>query len=44
VLSTDKLHVVISKEGRITSIVDRELDRELILPNKNAGFVIFQDT
>lgn len=44
VLSTDKLQVVISKEGRITSIVDRELDRELILPNKNAGFVIFQDT
>lgn len=44
VLSTDKLHVVISKEGRITSIVDRELDRELILPNKDAGFVIFQDT
>ncbi|POY72711.1 hypothetical protein BMF94_4542 [Rhodotorula taiwanensis] len=44
ILSTDKLHVVISKEGRITSIVDKEHERELILPKRDAGFVIFQDT
>ncbi|GAA6008699.1 hypothetical protein JCM10207_001690 [Rhodosporidiobolus poonsookiae] len=44
ILSTSKLQVKISKEGRMTSILDKELDRELLLEGKTAGFVIFQDT
>ncbi|GAA5936917.1 hypothetical protein JCM1841_001406 [Sporobolomyces salmonicolor] len=43
VLSTDKLQVTISDQGRITSILDKELNRELILEGKTAGFVIFED-
>ncbi|GAA5834834.1 hypothetical protein JCM9279_007122 [Rhodotorula babjevae] len=43
VLSTQKLKVTVSREGRITSIYDKELERELILDGRTAGFVIFQD-
>ncbi|GAA6052494.1 hypothetical protein JCM3770_003794 [Rhodotorula araucariae] len=43
VLSTQKLQVTVSREGRITSILDKELERELILEGRSAGFVIFQD-
>ncbi|BGP38279.1 Glycoside hydrolase, 38 vacuolar alpha mannosidase [Rhodotorula kratochvilovae] len=43
VLSTKKLQVTVSREGRITSIFDKELERELILEGRSAGFVIFQD-
>lgn len=44
VLSTQKLKVEVTREGRITSIYDKELERELLLEGRTAGFVIFQDT
>ncbi|BGP23098.1 Glycoside hydrolase, 38 vacuolar alpha mannosidase [Rhodotorula toruloides] len=43
VLATPKLQVTLTKDGRISSILDKELERELILVGKTAGFVIFQD-
>ncbi|GAA5913613.1 hypothetical protein JCM6882_001702 [Rhodosporidiobolus microsporus] len=43
VLSTPKLSVTVSRAGRLTSIYDRELERELLLEGQTAGFVIFQD-
>lgn len=43
VLATPKLQVTVTKEGRISSIFDKELERELILDGKTAGFVVFQD-
>ncbi|GAA6045569.1 hypothetical protein NBRC10513_004988 [Rhodotorula toruloides] len=43
VLSTPKLQVTVTKDGRISSIFDKELERELILEDKTTGFVIFQD-
>ncbi|GAA6040668.1 hypothetical protein JCM8097_000867 [Rhodosporidiobolus ruineniae] len=42
-LSTPKLQVTISRTGRITSILDKELERELITEGKTGGLVIFQD-
>ena len=35
--------MTVSREGRITSIYDKELERGLILDGRTAGFVIFQD-
>lgn len=43
VLSNAQLKVTINKKGRITSIVDTELNRELIEEGNSAGFVIFED-
>ncbi|KAM0747907.1 alpha-mannosidase [Meredithblackwellia eburnea MCA 4105] len=43
VLSNGQLKIVFNKKGRITSIVDLELNRELIEKGKSAGFVIFED-
>ncbi|GAA5840618.1 hypothetical protein JCM11251_004169 [Rhodosporidiobolus azoricus] len=43
VLSTSKLQVTVSRQGRLTSIYDKELERELLLDGQTAGFVIFQD-
>ncbi|BGP14223.1 hypothetical protein JCM10213_005885 [Rhodosporidiobolus nylandii] len=42
-LETAHLKVVLSAAGRITSILDKDQDRELLLEGKTAGFVIFQD-
>ncbi|GAA5998647.1 alpha-mannosidase [Rhodotorula paludigena] len=44
VLSTPKLKVTVTPSGRISSIYDKEVERELILEGRTAGFVIFQDT
>lgn len=43
VLSNDSLKIVISPEGRLSSIVDVALSRELLAKGKTSGFVIFQD-
>lgn len=43
VLSNASLSVTISKDGRITSLLDRQLNRELILEGRTAGFVLFED-
>ena len=43
VLSNAQLKVTINKKGRIISIVDTELNRELIEAGHSAGFVIFED-
>ncbi|GAA5860859.1 hypothetical protein JCM8547_003871 [Rhodosporidiobolus lusitaniae] len=43
VLSNSKLEVKVSRAGRVTSIMDKEVERELLLEGKTAGFVIFQD-
>ncbi|POW14082.1 hypothetical protein PSHT_07542 [Puccinia striiformis] len=42
-LANKALSVQISSRGRIVSIVDTELGRELILPGQTSGFVIYQD-
>ncbi|KAK4047772.1 Glycoside hydrolase, 38 vacuolar alpha mannosidase [Microbotryomycetes sp. JL221] len=42
-LSNGYLEVSVSKTGRITSIIDRKLKRELIQNDHSAGFVIFED-
>ncbi|MBW0485150.1 hypothetical protein O181_024865 [Austropuccinia psidii MF-1] len=42
-LANASLSICISEQGRIVSITDTELGRELILPNQTAGFVIYQD-
>lgn len=42
-LSNGQLEVKISKKGRITSIVDLALNRELIDEGRTAGFVLFED-
>ncbi|GAA5976513.1 hypothetical protein JCM11641_001325 [Rhodosporidiobolus odoratus] len=38
------LAVTVDKKGRLTSILDKEQGRELLLDGKTAGFVIFEDT
>ncbi|SCV71207.1 BQ2448_2795 [Microbotryum intermedium] len=43
VLSNSQLKVTVNKKGRITSLIDIELNRELIDEGKAAGFVIFED-
>lgn len=43
ILSNEQLEVKINSAGRITSIHDKNLDRELILADHTAGFVIFED-
>ncbi|KAL8280086.1 hypothetical protein RQP46_007416 [Phenoliferia psychrophenolica] len=43
VLSNAQLEVKINKKGRITSIIDLELNRQLIDDGKTAGFVLFED-
>ncbi|SGY50301.1 BQ5605_C001g00869 [Microbotryum silenes-dioicae] len=43
VLSNSQLRVTVNKKGRITSLIDVELNRELIDEGKTAGFVIFED-
>lgn len=43
VLANESLTVQISTRGRIVSIIDTVLDRELILPGQTCGFVIYQD-
>ena len=43
-LSTDQLVVVITSEGRLTSIFDKGAERELLIEGETAGFVIFEDT
>jgi len=43
VLTNAQLKVTVNKKGRITSIVDTELNRELIEEGHSAGFVIFED-
>lgn len=43
VLENGNLRVAINGEGRITSILDTELDREIIDEGQTAGFVIFRD-
>jgi len=43
-LSNDQLVVVISSEGRLTSIFDKGAERELLVESETAGFVIFEDT
>ncbi|PLW49433.1 hypothetical protein PCASD_01936 [Puccinia coronata f. sp. avenae] len=42
-LANKALTVQISSRGRVVSITDIELGRELILPGETAGFVIYQD-
>lgn len=42
-LSNAQLKVTVSKKGRITSIVDLELNRQLIQEGHTAGFVLFED-
>jgi len=42
-LANEALTVQISSRGRIVSVVDTELGRELILPGETCGFVIYQD-
>ncbi|KAA1114831.1 Glycoside hydrolase, 38 vacuolar alpha mannosidase [Puccinia graminis f. sp. tritici] len=42
-LANKALTVQISSQGRIVSIVDIELGRELILSGQSSGFVIYQD-
>ncbi|GAA5949430.1 hypothetical protein JCM3765_003406 [Sporobolomyces pararoseus] len=43
-LSNDDLVVVISSEGRLTSVYDKRAERELLVGGETAGFVIFEDT
>ncbi|GAA6017633.1 hypothetical protein JCM11491_005308 [Sporobolomyces phaffii] len=43
-LSNDQLAVVISSEGRLTSVFDKGAERELLVEGETAGFVIFEDT
>ncbi|PLW47412.1 hypothetical protein PCANC_05854 [Puccinia coronata f. sp. avenae] len=43
VLANKFLEIQISTRGRIISIMDTELGREIILPGATAGFVIYQD-
>lgn len=43
ILSNAQLEVKINSSGRITSILDKALDRQLILAGQTAGFVIFED-
>ncbi|KAK4701933.1 alpha-mannosidase, partial [Phenoliferia sp. Uapishka_3] len=43
VLSNSQLEVKINKKGRITSIMDLELNRQLIDEGRTAGFVLFED-
>lgn len=43
-LSNDHLVVVISSEGRLTSVFDKVAERELLSEGETAGFVIFEDT
>ncbi len=43
VLENGNLRVAINSKGRITSILDTELEREVIAEGQTAGFVIFRD-
>lgn len=43
ILSNEFIRIKINSDGRITSILDKSLDRELILADHTAGFVIFED-
>ncbi|GAA5929068.1 alpha-mannosidase [Sporobolomyces koalae] len=43
-LYNDQVEVVVSSEGRLTSIYDKAADRDLLVPGETAGFVIFEDT
>jgi len=43
VLENGNLRVTFNKQGRITSLLDLDLDREVIEAGQTAGFVIFRD-